>query len=270
MQISVVIPTYNRYEFLKRAITSVVAQTASVAEIIVVDDGSCDDTAQIVKDFPSIIYIYQKNSGVSSARNVGIEKAKYEWIAFLDSDDEWHPQKIARQIQYHQKNSDILISYTDEKWVRNGSEIKIPKKYAKVGGEIFQKCLSHCIIAPSSALLHNSLFQKYGRFDEGLEVCEDYDLWLRIALYEQIGLVDEKLICKYAGHQGQLSFKHWGMDRFRTQSLEKLLHSCKEREMVHLVRHELLKKNILLLKGARKYDKIADIKFYEKRIEALQ
>ncbi|SFV70699.1 Putative N-acetylgalactosaminyl-diphosphoundecaprenol glucuronosyltransferase [hydrothermal vent metagenome] len=271
MEITVVIPTYNRYEFLKRAVASVIAQTHSVDEIIVVDDGSSDATAEIIKDFPSITYIYQKNRGVSAARNRGIERAKNEWIAFLDSDDAWHPTKIAEQVQLHQDNNDILMSYTDERWIRNGKEVKVPKKYAKVSGEIFQACLSHCIIAPSATLLHNSLFQKYGIFDEELEVCEDYDLWLRIALYERVGLVEKKLITKYAGHPEQLSFKHWGMDRFRTQALEKLLLQVQNApEKEELVRQELLKKYLLLLKGARKYDKMADIKFYEKRVENLQ
>jgi len=273
LEITVVISTYNRYELLKRALASVFAQTQSVDEIIVVDDGSTDATPNIIKDFPSILYTYQKNRGVSAARNVGIQKAKNEWIAFLDSDDAWHPQKIEEQTQYHKNNSDILMSYTDERWIRNGKEVKVPKKYAKVSGEIFQECLSHCIIAPSAAFMHKSLFEKYGTFDEALEVCEDYDLWLRIAFKERIGLVDKKLITKYAGHPEQLSFKHWGMDRFRTQALEKLLQQMQdshEREKYELVRQELLRKYALLLKGARKYDKMADIKFYEKRVETLQ
>ncbi len=270
MEITVVIPTYNRYEFLKRALASVFAQTQQVDEIIVVDDGSTDNSAQIAKDFPSITYIYQENRGVSAARNAGIKKAKNEWIAFLDSDDAWHPQKIEEQTQFHKNNSDILMSYTDECWIRDGKEVKVPKKYAKVGGEIFQACLSHCIIAPSSAFMHKSLFEKYGTFDEELEVCEDYDLWLRTAFSEKIGLVNKKLITKYAGHSGQLSFKYWGMDRFRTQALEKLLKNCQDEEKCEWVRQELLKKYALLLKGARKYDKMADIKFYEKRVENLQ
>jgi len=270
LEITVVIPTYNRYELLKRALASVFAQTQRVDEIIVVDDGSTDDTAQIIKDFPSITYIYQENRGVSAARNAGIKEAKNEWIAFLDSDDAWHPQKIEAQMQFHKNNSDILMSYTDERWIRNDNEVQVPKKYAKVGGDIFQACLSHCIIAPSAAFMHRSLFEKYGEFDEALEVCEDYDLWLRTAFSEKIGLVNKKLITKYAGHPEQLSFKYWGMDRFRTQALEKLLRNCKDEEKCALLRQELLKKYALLIKAAGKYDKIADIKFYEKRVENLQ
>ena len=268
MQVSVVIPTYNRYEFLKRAIISVIAQTYNVSEIIVVDDGSTDATANIQKDFPQIKYIYQKNSGVSSARNVGIESASSEWIAFLDSDDVWLEEKIEKQIAFHRKNSDILMSYTDEIWNRDNQEIKIPKKFRKIGKDVFLENLSFCNIAPSSVLMHKKILKSVGLFDESLEVCEDYDLWLRILQKYQIGLVSEKLIIKYAGHEDQLSFKHWGMDRFRIEALEKLLDDAKE-ENKQKIEEELIKKYTLLKKGALKYDKITDINLYTKKLDFL-
>jgi GT2 family glycosyltransferase len=164
------------------------------------------------------------------------------------------------------------MSYTDELWIRNGVMVKVPKKFRKQGGEIFKEYLSHCIIAPSAALIHKNLLEECGYFDENLEVCEDYDLWLRAAFSHKIGLVDKKLITKYAGHEEQLSFKHWGMDRFRVQALEKLLvyaQANNEREKEQLIREELLKKYHLLLKGALKYDKIAESKLYEKKIKVL-
>ncbi|MBN2781960.1 MAG: glycosyltransferase, partial [Campylobacterales bacterium] len=198
--------------------------------------------------------------GVSSARNIGIQKSSCEWVAFLDSDDEWHPQKLEEQVLFHKSNPDIFMSYTDEKWIRDAKEIKIPKKFQKYGGSIFERCLSHCIIAPSASIIHKKLF------DEDLEVCEDYDLWLRVALEHRIGLIDKKLIIKYAGHDDQLSFKHWGMDRFRVKSLEKLLTYVQN----ETVKKELIKKYELLLKGAIKYDKISDKLFYEKRLRELK
>ena len=225
MKISVVIPTYNRYEFLKRALHSVYDQTHSPFEVIVIDDGSTDETQQIVQDFPNIKYFYQENAGVSSARNLGIKKSASDWIAFLDSDDEWHEDKLEEQVFFHKQNPKVLMSYTDEKWIRERVEVKVPKKFRKFGGDIFKKCLSHCIIAPSATLIHKELLNAVGIFDESLEVCEDYDLWLRIAQSYKIGLVDKKLITKYAGHDDQLSFKYWGMDRFRVLALEKLLES---------------------------------------------
>ncbi len=231
-------------------------------EVIVVDDGSNDNTSQIQKDFPHARYIYQKNAGVSSARNKGIKNATNEWIAFLDSDDTWHVDKLKEQVLFHKQNPHVKMSYTDELWIRDDKEVKIPKKYQKHGGEIFKECLSHCIIAPSSALLHKSLFDEVGLFDESLEVCEDYDMWLRVAYGYEIGLIDKKLIIKYAGHDDQLSFKHWGMDRFRVEALEKLLGGAKD----EVVREVLLEKYKLLLKGAIKYDKISEIKNYTRKI----
>ena len=266
MNITVIIPTYNRYSQLKRAIVSVYKQRYMPKEIIIVDDGSSDKTSQIQKDFPDIKYIYQKNRGVSSARNLGIKSATYEWIAFLDSDDEWHIDKLKEQVLFHKNNPQILMSYTDEKWVRDDKEVNIPKKYRKYGGDIFDKSLSHCIIAPSSTLISKELLDRVGDFDESLEVCEDYDLWLRVSLENKIGLLDKKLITKYAGHKDQLSFKYWGMDRFRVLALEKLL-KVESKKMI--IKETLLKKYELLLKGAIKYNREDDIQKYRAKINFI-
>lgn len=244
---------------------SVLSQTFLADEVIVVDDGSSDKTPRITQDFPNVQYLHQKNSGVSSARNRGIKHAKSDWIAFLDSDDEWHLEKLKLQVAFHQKNRDIFMSYTDEKWVRNDKEIQIPKKFKKIGNDAFLENMSYCNIAPSSVLIHKQVFDKYGFFDESLEVCEDYDLWLRIACNEKIGLVNEKLITKYGGHKDQLSFKYWGMDRFRVKTLEKFLGT----EHEHLVMETLIHKYMLLLKGAVKYDTIIDIEIYESKLKFL-
>ena len=269
MNISVVIPTYNRYELLKRALASVYLQTHLPQEVIVIDDGSIDDTKQISQDFPNIVYIFQDNAGVSSSRNLGIANATNDWIAFLDSDDEWHQDKLQEQATFHKENPDILMSYSDEKWIRDDVEVKIPKKFSKHGGKIFSKCLSYCIIAPSATIIHKNLLNEVGGFDESLDVCEDYDLWLKVAHKHTIGLVDKKLITKYGGHADQLSFKHWGMDRFRIVALEKLLKRAND-ENSRIIKEELLKKYTLLLKGAVKYDKIRDIDLYGSKLMKLE
>lgn len=266
MKISVVIPTYNRYEVLKRALTSVFAQTHSPSEVIVIDDGSRDETAKILQDFPSIIYRYQNNSGVSSARNLGISLCSHEWIAFLDSDDAWHEEKLALHVSLHAAEKELLFSYTDELWIRDGKEVKIPKKFQKHSGEVFSQCLSHCIIAPSSVLIHKNLFEEIGVFDENLEVCEDYDLWLRLTCKHKVGLVEQKMTIKYGGHEDQLSMKYWGMDRFRVIALEKLLaHHIREDE----VREMLVQKYTILLQGAKKHQKLEDEKLYKERLNFL-
>jgi len=250
---------------LQRAIESVLGQTHQADEIIVIDDGSIDNTSQILQKFPNIKYIYQKNSGVSSARNLGIRNASFEWIAFLDSDDEWIDSKLQEQVLFHKGNSGVLVSYTDEIWLRDALNVKIPKKFRKIGKDVFSENLSFCNIAPSSALLHKSIFASIGLFDESLDVCEDYDLWLRIMIKNKIALVDKKLIRKYAGHEDQLSFKYWGMDRFRVFTLEKLLKNKNKisDKKIQMIKKELLKKYTLLLKGAVKHEREEDIEIYE-------
>jgi glycosyltransferase involved in cell wall biosynthesis len=270
LDITVIIPTYNRYTFLQRALNSVFAQKYLPKEVIVIDDGSCDETFKIQNDFPNIKYIYQENSGVSAARNRGMKEAKNEWIAFLDSDDTWHKEKLREQILFHENNPNIFMSYTDEVWIRDDKEVKIPKKFKKLGQDIFLENLSYCNIAPSSVMLHKKLIDEVGSFDEDLEICEDYDLWLRIVLNYQVGYIHQKLIGKYAGHADQLSFKHWGMDRWRVRSLEKLITKVQDADKKEQIREELIKKYTLLLKGAEKYDKIADIKFYENRLRGYR
>ena len=267
MEIAVVIPTYNRFAFLAQALRSVYAQSYLPKEVIVVDDGSEDNTAEITKEFPQIKYIFQKNRGVSAARNLGVQSASCEWIAFLDSDDRWESQKLAMHRSYHEKYPEIKMSYTDERWIRNDQEIHVPKKYQKVQEDLFEKSLKHCIIAPSSSLLHRSLFEDVGFFDEDLEVCEDYDLWLRIASKYEIGLIGEKLIQKYAGHPEQLSLKHWGMDRFRVLALEKLLMLHPEHTKKEEIVFVLQKKYQLLLQGAIKYNKTQSKKIYEEKLQ---
>ncbi len=182
MKISVVIPTFNREQFLNRALLSVFRQTRKVDEIIVVDTGSSDDTKTLLREnFPSVKYIFLKNQGVSFGRNAGIRVAKNEWIAFLDSDDEWHKKKIEKFFNYQsQSNKELLIWHSNENWIRNGKFLNQKCIHEKRGGYIFEKCLKRCCMSPSSVIIHYSIFEKYGYFDETLEVCEDYDLWLRV------------------------------------------------------------------------------------------
>ena len=224
-EISVIIPTYNRCDLLKRAINSVIKQTISPKEIIVVDNGSTDQTYQMVSSlFPEINYFIEKKRGVSAARNKGILESKSKWIAFLDSDDAWKPTKLEKQMEFSVLNQDkYRIIHTDETWYRNKKFLNQLKKHKKSGGNIFKKSLQLCCISPSSVVLKKQIFEEYGLFDENLEVCEDYDMWIRITSKEEVGFLDSPLVLKYGGHSDQLSKKFWGMDRFRIKSLEKNL-----------------------------------------------
>lgn len=220
MEISVVIPTYNRFELLKRALKSVYAQTLQPKEIIVIDDGSSDATSKITLTFPNIRYIRQKNGGVANARNTGIKNARYEWIAFLDDDDEWESKKLQLQAAFHKNNENTYISYTDEAWFVEGVEKKIPKKYQKPKQNRFIDHVRYCIIAPSSVMVHKSVFTAIGLFDESLRVCEDYDMWLRILRRYDFGYIDKKLLKKHAHSGYQLGFsKH--LEYYRLCALKK-------------------------------------------------
>ena len=224
-EISVIIPTYNRCDLLKRAINSVIKQTITPKEIIIVDNGSTDQTYQMVSSlFPEINYFIEKKRGVSAARNKGILESKSKWIAFLDSDDAWKPTKLEKQMEYSLFNQDkYRIIHTDETWYRNKKFLNQLKKHKKSGGNIFKNSLQLCCISPSSVVLKKQIFDDYGLFDENLEVCEDYDMWIRITSKEEVGFLDSPLVLKYGGHSDQLSKKFWGMDRFRIKSLEKNL-----------------------------------------------
>ena len=224
LQISVIIPTYNRQDLVRRAIRSVLNQTFQPLEIIVIDDGSADETNQIIKsEFPEVQYIRQKNSGISSARNLGIQKSIGDWIAFLDSDDEWLPKKLEYQIKAIQENPDYKLCHTNEIWIRNGKRINPKYKHEKFGGYIFEKCLPLCVVSPSSVLIKKQVFDDFGFFDTTLPACEDYDMWLRICAFLPLLYLEEPLLKKFGGHDDQLSKKYWGMDRFRITALEKAI-----------------------------------------------
>jgi glycosyltransferase involved in cell wall biosynthesis len=245
--ISVIIPVYNREEFIARAIDSVLAQSLKPSEIIVVDDGSSDKTAQILAGYhDKIRYIRQNNRGVSAARNVGIKKAKGQWICLLDSDDFWHPDKLKIQQAYHDNNPTIMISHTNERWIRDGKEVRQKAYHDKPSGWCFRENLSFCKIAPSTIMIAKRVFEKVGYFDEDLEVCEDFDLWLRILRHYALGLVEEVLTTKVAGHANQLSFKYHSMDTFRIQALLK-------HQGLQCVQEEIVKKSHILIKGAKKH-----------------
>ncbi|MET0090366.1 MAG: glycosyltransferase [Candidatus Thiodiazotropha sp.] len=222
--VSVIIPTHNRVHTLPRALDSVLAQSHAVREIIVIDDGSNDGTPDLMtRHYSNCVYLRQDNRGVSAARNRGIREANGEWLALLDSDDSWMPEKLERQLGRLTALPQLRLCHSEEIWIRNGKRVNAMRKHAKQGGQIFEHCLPLCVISPSAALLHHRLFDDYGGFDEELPACEDYDLWLRICSREAVAFVDEPLVVKYGGHEDQLSRRHWGMDRFRVHALRKLL-----------------------------------------------
>ncbi len=222
--VSVIIPTHNRRDLVCEAVASALAQCDAAAEVIVVDDGSNDGTAAALRQFGDRIrYRCQAQRGVAAARNAGAQMALGDWLAFLDSDDLWRPDKLARQLAYHAARPALRASQTGEVWIRNGVRVNPCRHHGKPDGDIFVPSVARCVVSPSAVLLHRALFESLGGFDESLPVCEDYDLWLRLGVREPLGLLDLPLVVKRGGHADQLSRRHWGMDRFRVAALAKVL-----------------------------------------------
>ncbi len=272
MLLSVVIPSHNRSNLLHRTLKSVFAQTYKHFEVIVVDDGSTDNTAELIDThYPQITYIFQVNKGVSAARNAGISQAKGEWIVLLDSDDEWLPHKLQTQMDAAIKHPEHKIFHTDEIWIRNGNRVNPMKKHQKYGGWIFEKCLPLCAISPSSVMIHRQVLQKVGLFDESLPACEDYELWLRICSVYPVYFIEEALIIKYGGHEDQLSTKFWGMDRFRIKALNRIIQSGNlSQQNKAAARNMLIRKLQIYIKGALKRKKRDEIQYYEKLLSSHQ
>ena len=269
MNISVIIPTFNRKKSLKRAIQSVLMQSYAPYEIIVIDDGSDDGTKEWLKDnYPNVKYIYQMNSGVSSARNKGIKFARGDWIALLDSDDEWLPSKLKDQANEIELNPAAKFLHTNEIWIRNGVRVNQMKKHKKYGGYIFEKCLDMCRISPSSVLIQKDIFDEIGMFDETLKVCEDYDLWLRFASKYPVHFLDQPLIKKYGGHSDQLSKVDDGIESYRIRSLKKIMNSgILNKKQKTITKDVLVKKMYIYAKGLEKRNKIRELNDTKKNIQ---
>ncbi len=256
--VSVIIPTFNRAAFLPRAIRSVLQQTTFDGEIIIVDDGSTDETAQIVQNFTTeypLKYFFMENRGPAAARNRGVAEAEHNCIAFLDSDDHWYKDKFAKQLKKLLENEEFGISHTAEQWLRRGEHLNQKLIHKPQHGYIFNHCLKLCAVGMSTVLMYKDLFCKYGGFDESLPCCEDYEFWLRLSSNDKFLLIPEPLTVKEGGRDDQLSFLHRvGMDKYRIYALDKLLqHADLTAEQFNLAHQELQIKCNVYGKGCIKH-----------------
>lgn len=253
--VTVIIPTFNRLPLLKRAVNSVLNQTVSDIEVIVVDDASTDGSADWLTSLsdPRVRYVRcQQNRGVAAARNRGIAEAANQWIAFLDSDDEWLPDKLYCQTTALMSAPERII-HCNERWLRNGKPLKQKSYHRKQGGRFFQRSLERCLISPSAVMIRADLFDDIGLFDESLPACEDYDLWLRINASESVAYLDDVLIIKHGGHSDQLSNTPL-LDQYRIQSLIKIDRETSLNSNDRAALREVLKSKVnLLLRGALKH-----------------
>ncbi len=272
--VSVIVPTYNRADYLKECLEAILKQTFFDFELIVVDDGSSDESEAIINSFftNKVCYLqHTENRGVSAARNTGIAKAQGDLIAFCDSDDLWLPRKLEWQVDFFAQNKDAWLCYGDEIWIRNGQRVNPRKRHQKISGWVFEDCLPLCLVSPSSVMMRRIFFDKVGNFDEDFPACEDYDLWLRASLLCPFHLIERPLITKTGGHEDQLSRKYWGMDRFRIRAIEKCLETGLLSPLQKTAALSMLEKKCrILASGARKRGKEDEALGYIELVERYQ
>lgn len=204
-KVSVIIPTYNRSELLKKAIKSLENQSHQNFEIIIIDDFSTDDTAEVVNEMKDdrIIYLkHESNKGGSEARNTGIQRATGSFIGFLDSDDQWLPDKLEKQLKQFERQPDVGVVYTGVQVVNENNQPtrKIVPKYS---GEILPKLFeSNCIDTTSSVLVKKEILDQVQGFDASLPSCQDWDLYIRLAQVTKFDFVKESMVLFYH-HSGE-------------------------------------------------------------------
>ena len=198
--VSVVVPAYNREGTLPRTLDSVLAQTFEDFEVLVVDDGSADGTAAVAEAYAGrddrVRLLRQpKNAGVSAARNRGLREARGEFVAFLDSDDEWLPEKLARQVErFRQVPDDVGVVYCGVETVREGGAVWtfVPEHRGDVYGRLLVRNALHA--GASCVVVRRSVVESAGFFDEGIPAIEDYEYWLRIARHHPFDFVEDPLV----------------------------------------------------------------------------
>jgi glycosyltransferase involved in cell wall biosynthesis len=202
--VSVIIPTYNSADFLMEAIESVLDQTWGDFEIIVVDDGSTDGTSERVRRYDDKVrYFYKKNGGPSSARNMGVKQARGGYVAFLDSDDVWEPEKLRVQMHVVSEHPENKLVCTDSALMgrRGTREGKLKRDLM---GNLFPILYSNSFIRTSTVVMAKACFQTVGFFDERYRSAEDYDLWLRVAKRYPIAYIKQPLV-RYRKHEDNVS-----------------------------------------------------------------
>jgi|TARA_R100000306_G_scaffold8310_1_gene11284 glycosyltransferase involved in cell wall biosynthesis len=182
--ISVITPTYNRARFLPAAVASVLSQTFGDFELIIVDDGSEDNTPDVLKPFLAdrrVRYVYQENQGQSHARNLALKQATGDFIAFLDSDDVWARDKLEKQLAVFRANSEVDIVHGDEATINEQGSVVSLQNMRRYSGRITRYLLADNSVSITTALVRRRCFDEMGGFDTSVGVADDYELWLRFS-----------------------------------------------------------------------------------------
>ena len=205
--VSTIIPTYDRVEDVTLAVRSALAQTHGAQEVIVIDDGSTDGTSERLRaeHGDAIRILRTERLGVSGARNHGMAAARGDYIAFLDSDDDWRKDKLEKQVAYLEARPDFGMVLTDVMQMdRSRREYDVIQRRDAIpeDGDVLRHVLRQPSLAPSSALLRRRVYEELGGFDSSLPTAEDIDFHLRVALRFKIGVIDEPLTRAMRGHDG--------------------------------------------------------------------
>jgi glycosyltransferase involved in cell wall biosynthesis len=204
--VSVIIPTYNSAGYLKDAVDSVLAQTFKDFEVLIIDDGSTDDTEAVMRNYEAPVrYIRQENRGVSEARNRGIEESRGRWVAFLDADDTWYPHKLERQTAALRSSSEARVCYSAFMTVRSDlAPIGLRRSNRQQSALDDLLMRGNVVGSICTVLAEKSLFEVAGRFDPSLSQCADWDMWVRLAALTEFLYVDEALVT-YRQHATNMS-----------------------------------------------------------------
>jgi len=197
--VSVVIPTYNRAASVVEAIDSTLAQTYPAMEIIVVDDGSTDDTREVVpRRYPQVRYFHQENGGVATARNFGIREARGEFVAFLDSDDLWLPGKTEKQVACFKQYPDVGLVYTDADFFDDTGPARVLRSRTSKAefstGDMVVNLFTRFSLHTPTVMMRKAVFETVGYFDEELRAVNDDNLWIRVAVRYPLRLIAEPLV----------------------------------------------------------------------------
>lgn len=245
--VSIILPTYNCANFLPDSIRSILLQTYGSYEIVVVDDGSTDNTKEVLDTFMGKIkYIsLEQNKGLPTARNIGIQSAQGKYIAFIDADDLWSPEKLQTDIEYFQMYPEVGMVYSrhvnvDEKgkFINRGTKRQLPS------GNIFIQLFSEQnFITTSTVVVKKEVFETTGLFDEQFFNCQDWDMWLRIAFYFKVAGIN-KFLVKYRHNPNSLSKNYQRVLKHQKMVIDKIYTAFKDKE--NGISEKLYKKRLAL------------------------
>lgn len=272
--VSVIIPTFNREHLISETIESIIAQSFRPAEIIVVDDGSTDHTEHVVAQYGDLVqYIKIANSGVCKARNVGVEKSKSDWIAFCDSDDLWHQDKLLRQVELIRNSKDVEYCFTnfktfkDNHWSKNTKFDDSPEDYWDtprldintdsfvITEPFYGKVLSFTPIFPSTVMIKKSFFNRIGGFNEtfGRKITEDFEFTLRCVQEKPVGVI-VKPVVGIRKHEQNISSGNLSGISFVISDIEILNYSSQNHRLGEqyqsLIKEQIISRSISVAHGA--------------------